>query len=1037
MHTRTYTAVLMALVLAACGGGGSSVDTPSDRPVGTVEGRSYDGLLTNAEIRVYSVDDELGRDELLGSTRSDADGNYSLELTVPWTDTERPVLVRATGGQYTEEASGKTVQLSEGQALTALVPYEAGSRLEVMVTPFTHLATARARHEVANGATPSKAAIESAVGVSSYTGVNILSVRPRDVTDEQYAASGLSPGLRYGYLAAGISQWTADLAGELDQAPHDRITSIALAQLMYDDVVADGELDGQGRDGALGFGSAQVGADTYRADFGRHMLKFAAENARNNASVSRPSLLPDARSMAKADGPLFPDDNEPAPLDEQGPEVSRVNPAGKLYTGQLRFPIDVSDATGIDSIRYAVDGTGLGLESDLSDPALELATGGYSDGEHELTVTATDVQGNTSTATFEVAWYNDGPAVSLTSPAHTSNSRYVAKGAWRTERASIDAVTVNGKQATINDDGTWRVTLELSGGSNPIDVVARDVLGNTTEATFSVGLDRQAPAVELGNVGAQASTFPYSDGSGQKFRDYLRAQWTHADGIALHYPLERVALSSLAVTRTNLDNNDYPYVMIAAEDPSGASQVSTDRDELELYMSYSRGRNTLIEDRPIDGAWLEDHGASSGGGGLTKIVPLVAEVLGDDWYQVTPDTDHVVTFTAVDRAGNRSTKTLTFRTRAVAAEPEVTTSSSDDDPTRGVDWSKRASIDGARVTVRTIEWTNPHNDAVWISLDNPNASVEATNTVETAEAYHTATKIKKKQYRARVLTASFENVQVSDGGCSIYCPNEYELACNIGYDGYKRIDGGTVYQYEIGSFNNNTHELESGRSEVASERTQDPDSYDTHGDYSAWRTSGPSPEDWSLSPRSGGYNAATDDYDHSWEWSLHMSNIGYIAWRDLHSLPCRDGHGGAPDSTGGSSLQVRQKTYWEVSDRKTDRGTLAVTASSSDAGTIVATESRGRIAANAERYYQILPGERVIIRQTVRLPNRLRHYDNTAVAGDYTDYETGQYDQAIEWDAEASGMVAVYPNVRARNVPDMVPATADTDTVNHTYTIGR
>jgi hypothetical protein len=1030
MHTRTYTAVLMALVLAACGGGGSSVDTPSDRPVGTVEGRSYDGLLTNAEIRVYSVDDELGRDELLGSTRSDADGNYSLELTVPWTDTERPVLVRATGGQYTEEASGKTVQLSEGQALTALVPYEAGSRLEVMVTPFTHLATARARHEVANGATPSKAAIESAVGVSSYTGVNILSVRPRDVTDEQYAASGLSPGLRYGYLAAGISQWTADLAGELDQAPHDRITSIALAQLMYDDVVADGELDGQGRDGALGFGSAQVGADTYRADFGRHMLKFAAENARNNASVSRPSLLPDARSMAKADGPLFPDDNEPAPLDEQGPEVSRVNPAGKLYTGQLRFPIDVSDATGIDSIRYAVDGTGLGLESDLSDPALELATGGYSDGEHELTVTATDVQGNTSTATFEVAWYNDGPAVSLTSPAHTSNSRYVAKGAWRTERASIDAVTVNGKQATINDDGTWRVTLELSGGSNPIDVVARDVLGNTTEATFSVGLDRQAPAVELGNVGAQASTFPYSDGSGQKFRDYLRAQWTHADGIALHYPLERVALSSLAVTRTNLDNNDYPYVMIAAEDPSGASQVSTDRDELELYMSYSRGRNTLIEDRPIDGAWLEDHGASSGGGGLTKIVPLVAEVLGDDWYQVTPDTDHVVTFTAVDRAGNRSTKTLTFRTRAVAAEPEVTTSSSDDDPTRGVDWSKRASIDGARVTVRTIEWTNPHNDAVWISLDNPNASVEATNTVETAEAYHTATKIKKTELRAKLLSLEQDTSGHNCTGNRYYWTCEYEtVTCSAEVSGW---------QYDPGLYvlneNNEYQQLTNGTEQLATERTQNPSNYDQTDAFSSWQTredlipitivtSGKSYVDGNSYTY-----GATDSKD-----ALHTDGVRSAMWENLNDLRCDNGLSVPPSST---KLEGRTKTYWDISNRKTDRGTFTATASSEAGSARVISERRGPIPRE-NGYYRLLPGEQLTVRQMVRLPRDLNHYNNTAVTGDYTDYETVKYDQAIEWDAEASGVFSVVIDVDRDELDAIAASTTKVPSALATYQIAR
>jgi hypothetical protein len=132
--TRTTTLSLLAAGLAAAGllvacGGGSGGGTAT---TSSFSGSVVKGPVANADVCFYKVANGAKGDKI-SCVKTDATGAYTASL-----DASGDVLVEATGGTYTDEATGATVTLAD--PLQVVVAAQAGGTTVGHVTPLTTVA---------------------------------------------------------------------------------------------------------------------------------------------------------------------------------------------------------------------------------------------------------------------------------------------------------------------------------------------------------------------------------------------------------------------------------------------------------------------------------------------------------------------------------------------------------------------------------------------------------------------------------------------------------------------------------------------------------------------------------------------------------------------------------------------------------------------------------------------------------------------------------------------------------------------------------
>ena len=412
---RNYLALLISLVfLTACGGGagggsGSTSPTGSTIPVGIVSGTSFDGLIINGTVSVYDFTTGA-KGALLGQTTSDGTGLYSLSLQVE----SRPVLLEIIGGYYVEEAGpGSTqVALSSNQKLTALANYTTGSSLKVAVTTYTHLAAGLAAFEISKGTAVSTAINNSNTRASSLAGVNILITTPKEITDVSNASATLTPELKYGFLAGAISMWTFNNTPAAAVAHLPPYTSIDFAQLLYQDISADGLLDGIGIDSTgatapLSFGTTPLGVDVYRKGLGVSLVQMAV-HPNNKTALGASQVLAFAQNYAANTDAMF---NNIAPIPIAAPVVTITSHASNAWVSRTaNVAATIQDLIGIASTELIVDNASVATStSNNATQSFQLDTTKYSDGAHSIGVRTIDLAGQTTTTTIPIGVDNVAP----------------------------------------------------------------------------------------------------------------------------------------------------------------------------------------------------------------------------------------------------------------------------------------------------------------------------------------------------------------------------------------------------------------------------------------------------------------------------------------------------------------------------------------------------------------------------------------------------------------------------------------------------
>ncbi len=650
--------------LVACG---SNDGNPQRRAASSVEGFAVDAQIVSGTVTIYAYKDGV-KGEVIGSTITDEKGFYSLDFAVP----DQHILIEVKGGSYIEEASGESVSLKSSQVLRAVTFYRSGTSLSLMVTPYTNLAAGLVAYKVKEGSGIENAVTEATSAISTMAGVDVLTTVPHNITDIDNVSTTFTPELKYGFMAAAISSWTAEASVSNGADIHAIWNSIALSQVMYRDISEDGLLDGKGLDSEtgtvldLGFGLVSLDANSYRSGFARHLMGMVG-SAKNKTGVTLSQAVTLAEGLGGLGHPIF-GGLSPEPIDSEGPIITPAEAEGLFHNGVFTFTVNVSDVVGLKSVVFDIDGEDIDQALDPGNPTVLINTSLYLDGEYQIGVRATDNLRNESYRTFRINFANEGTVINVLSPTTVNSSPAALFGNYIENGQGIQSITVNGLPAALDiENKTWSVDVPLV-PPNPgqsaafvriLPVIVTDSLGTQTNAFITMTMDTIPPSIDPLYSNA---TF-ISDG--QVFTQKL--SFAESSNIPIRIETDKVSLNGTAVLEGPLNQQNIPYIRLHVDDPN-INGVFTQDNEIKAQLQYSLDGSILTPWRDLPLIFCSVCTLPN----YRFIVPLVSEFLHENWHQATPLQEHFIEVSIKDKAGNTAVFTFKFFVEFVPKQLSVT-----------------------------------------------------------------------------------------------------------------------------------------------------------------------------------------------------------------------------------------------------------------------------------------------------------------------------------------------------------------------------
>ncbi|NTW59574.1 MAG: hypothetical protein HGA43_10435, partial [Nitrospirae bacterium] len=260
---RKWNSIIVMLTISVvisvgCGGGGSSSPPPPPPATSSVSGVASKGHLSGATVTAYSLNASGVKGSARGSSTTNANGAYSINLGT-YTGA---MLIEASGGSYTDEATGSSV--TNTVLLRAAVTNVSGS-VQAAVTPMTEIAVQKAGTLTAANINAANAIVSNMIG-----GTNIITTMPADVL---VSSSSTTTEKNYGLALATISQMVSD----------GTATDVLSAISMIVTDLADNTLDTTGADISSALSTFIAGTSNHTGlDSSTAPVVSAISNATNN-----------------------------------------------------------------------------------------------------------------------------------------------------------------------------------------------------------------------------------------------------------------------------------------------------------------------------------------------------------------------------------------------------------------------------------------------------------------------------------------------------------------------------------------------------------------------------------------------------------------------------------------------------------------------------------------------------------------------------------------------------------------------------------
>ncbi|MBK5206624.1 MAG: hypothetical protein JJD98_14825 [Polaromonas sp.] len=363
--------VVALLVVSGCGGGGGvDVAGVGSGGTGAISGTATAGPISNATITAYSINGgQMGAQ--IATAATDVNGNFTMAIG----SYAGPVMLQASGGSYTDEATGTVMPMAAGDAMTAVMPTVAAGATNsgIQVTPVTAMAQAMAQHMNGGMTDANIAAANTAMG-NNFSVSDILHIRPMNPLVAGSGTGVSQDAQNYGMTLAAMSQYAKTLG---------LTTSSTMVTAMMNDAT-DGILDGKAGATSVQMGGMAGGmlpATAGTSGMGAAMNAFM-NSTQNKSGVTTVTL------MNKLNG-------SSGQISSSVPAMMNATVGGTVFNGPvskatvMAFAVN-SGTVGAQIASVATDGQGnftLPLGSYSGPVMLQTIGAGYTDEATSTTMT--------------------------------------------------------------------------------------------------------------------------------------------------------------------------------------------------------------------------------------------------------------------------------------------------------------------------------------------------------------------------------------------------------------------------------------------------------------------------------------------------------------------------------------------------------------------------------------------------------------------------------------------------------------------------
>jgi len=276
---------------------------------GRIYGMVLSGELKNARIDIYTLNsgtrDNGDHTELKKLTESKTNENGV--FVVPLLIKSQPLMVVA------QSPDG-----NKNHTLSSVVNYEEGEERGANITVFSHIASAYALHNLAEGQSTEDAINSANSAVADFLKVDdILASKIVKITPN--SARNPSNNSKFSIIQDGLTQ----LLKNNNQSGNDLENIFSFAQLAFEDVAYDGKLNGIGEKGTLHFGARAFSMKYFREGLANAIMEMGK-------SYGTDFVTNDFYKIA-----LLVNDNNSKLFDGEPSSQLRESPSAKLVAKQL------------------------------------------------------------------------------------------------------------------------------------------------------------------------------------------------------------------------------------------------------------------------------------------------------------------------------------------------------------------------------------------------------------------------------------------------------------------------------------------------------------------------------------------------------------------------------------------------------------------------------------------------------------------------------------------------------------------------------
>ena len=200
--TGTGLSILALTLWTGCGAfSPTSLKSPTSSIAASLSGVVSAAPVSGATVTAYTLNTDGSQGASLGSTTTDANGNYTLGFTTA----VGPVLLVATSGNYSEEAGSSTVSVGQAQTRTVLPTIASGSQ-KVAITPVTEIAAQSAIAAITANPSANVSAVIDSTNKSVASSMGLSNIIEPPVSPTAPSASASTNAKQYAIVLGTISQ---------------------------------------------------------------------------------------------------------------------------------------------------------------------------------------------------------------------------------------------------------------------------------------------------------------------------------------------------------------------------------------------------------------------------------------------------------------------------------------------------------------------------------------------------------------------------------------------------------------------------------------------------------------------------------------------------------------------------------------------------------------------------------------------------------------------------------------------------------------